>query len=334
MSNQALSRLERCYMHSETSFGVPPTSFANSDCVRHIKIDVRNNISTLIRRDKTGHRSATLGVKGHGYGTWSYEGSLAPSGTAGTNPDFEPLLVAAMGQAPTLTGGQLVYTFVDTPIPSFSMASYRTPATLNQRVATGCIVKTLMLNFGQDIAEFTVEGDCHNVIESDYFSMSSVEEKCGWTVFPTEPTSPVTNGGIIAGFTGSITIGGNLQVRIRNLQVKLDNQADVIKDTFGFYYPNDTEAGVRLVTVSFSLYEDDSAAEQALRQASISKTPVDIQSVVGTVAGSIVEADLKNVQLASPGDDDSALRYVINWPESRAFGTSITTLDELILKVY
>jgi hypothetical protein len=321
-------------MATESSFAIPPASFTNTNCVRHIKMDLRNNIGILERRDKTGHRSATIGVKGRGFGSWTYEGSLAPSGTAGTAPDFEPLMVAAMGQAPTLTGGQLVYTFLDTPIPSFSMASYRTPSTLNQRIATGCIVKTIMFNFGQDVAEFTAEGDCHNVVESDNFSFATAEEKCGLSVFPPEPSSPVTNGGIIAGFTGLITIDGNAIVRIRNLQVKMDTQGDVVKDTFGFYYPTDIEAGVRLVTCTFSLYEDDEAAEQALRQVSISKTPVDISAVVGAVSGSIVECDLTQVLLASPTSDDSGLRYVQSWPESRAYGTSITALNELTVKIY
>lgn len=324
----ALSRLERAYVALQSVFGTVPT-FGNSNAIRHIKATVKNNIATLVRRDKTGARTATLGVRGRGYGQWTYEGSLAPSGVNGTGADFDPIFQSIFGQAAVAANGGLEYTFIDQPILTFGMALYRTPSTLNQKIAYGCAADTTTFTIGQDIAEFTSEGECKFVVESDYFSQGSVDELGGLGSFPGEPGAPVTHGGIIAGFTGAISVGGSSIARIRTATVKIVNGVAVIKDTFGKYTPDDTEGDVRTVTTSFTMYEDDTAAQQNLREASITKQPVDCDYTVGTVAGSIVQFQLKNVQLASYDSDDSARRFSLTFPESRAYGTSITSLDEV-----
>jgi hypothetical protein len=319
-------------MASDSAFGTIP-SFGNTNCVRHIKVDLKNEIATLVRRDKTGSRTATIGVRGRSHGTWSYEGSLAPSGTPGTAPDFEPLLVALYGGAPTVGGTRVYGPFVDQPITTFSLASYRQPSTLNQKIAFGCVPNEITFNLGQDIAEFSASGECKFVLESDYFSSASTDEKGGLGAFPAEPGSPVTHGGIIAGFTGSVLIGGASQTRIRTAQVKINNGADLVKDTFGFYLPTDTEGDIRVVTVSFTLYEDDSAGQEAIRTATITKTPLDVDLTLGTNSGSIFDMFLKNVQLQAYTSDDSARRYSLTIPDSRAFGTSITSRDEVTITI-
>lgn len=335
MSNVAISRLERCYMKAQTpgadtDFNTA-ASLGNSNYCRHIKLMVKNNVDVLIRRDKTGTRSQTLGVKGREYGSWSYEGSLALSGTAGTVPDFDPILQSIFGQASTSGGGGVVYNFVDTPNMPITIASYRTPSTLNQKIGVGCLVNKAVFKIGEDIAEFTAEGDAKYVVESDYFSSALTEELCGLGSFPAEPGSPVSHGGIIAGFTGAITIGGNAQIRIRTATITIEPQAKVVRDTFGFYTPQTTEADFRMVTMAAQLYEDDSTAQQALRVAALNKTPLAASLTVGTVAGNIANFTLNNILLASPDSDDSGLRYSMNFPESRAFGTSITSRDECVV---
>jgi hypothetical protein len=85
------------------------------------------------------------------------------------------------------------------------------------------------------------------------------------------------------------------------------------------------------VTITFSLYDSDEAAVKAIRNAGITKTAIDIILNVGTIVGSVFVLYLKNVQLATPELDDSQRKYVINIGESRAFGTSLTTKDELTM---
>lgn len=332
--NGALSRLERIYLVSQgTTIGTFAAA-TNSSAMRHIKCVLKNDVATLLRRDKTGARTATVGVRGRGFGNWSIEASLAPNGTGGTAPDFEALLVSAFGQAPAVGGGVRTYSFLDTPDQYFSLYSYRQPSTLNQRAGLGCLTNELTINMGQDIAEFTASGECSFVLESDFFGSASTWELGGLSgSFPTEPSSPVTNGGIIAGFTGAISIGGNQIGRIRTLTTKLNNQATMIKDDFNQYEPQESQGDVRMVTCTFNMYESDEASQQAIRVATINKTPVNITASVGLVSGSIVEVDLVNVQLQSYDLDDSSVRYSLSVPESRAFGTSITSRDELTLKI-
>ena len=333
MSNAILSRLERIYAVVESTFGVIP-SFGNSSCIRHIKIQLDNDIATLVRKDKTGARTATVGVKGREFAKWTYEGSLAPSGVNGTAPDFDPFMQGLYGGPSTAGGGGLVYgPFVDVPNVTISIAQYRQPSTVNQRIGFGLVVDEANFKLGADIAEWTCSGEGKFVIESDYFSVASTDEKGGLGSFPSEPGAPVTHGGIIAGFTGNFSLNGSTVARIRTADIKVKTQNQMIKDTFGFYTPQDTMGDVRMVTLAATMYEDDSAGQEAIRVLTTNKTPCDANITMGTVAGSIVNFYLHNVQLATPTYDDSTLRYSMNIPESRAFGTSITSKDECIITI-
>lgn len=338
MSSAIFSRLERIYVIVDPAFASDGSlaigTFGNSNCLRHIKIKLDNDIATLVRRDKTGARTATVGIRGRSFAKWSYEGSLAPSGTNGVTPDFDPIFQAIFNTASVGGGGGLQYgPFVDQPNKTFSMAQFRQPSTVNQRIGFGLTVDEASFTLGQDIAEWTCNGTGKFVIESDYFSMATTDEKGGLSVFPTEPSSPVTHGGIIAGFTGSFLLGGSPVARIRTATVKIKNGNVMIRDTFGHFTPDDTMGDVRMVTLQANMYEDDSAGQQAIRQAAITKTPLDASITVGTFAGSIVNFFLKNVQLQTYETDDSALRFSLNIPESRAFGTSITSKDECIITI-
>jgi len=409
----SLSRLERVYMQDQADFlfipggvaaGSGSATVANGDAVRHIAVALNPAVETLIRRDKTGSRTATEGVRGRSAGDWSYEGSLAPNGVAGTEPDFAPLLKAVFGAAPTVNSGSvsvtaasnatpivitaaghsladgdlvtiasvggttdangtwvvsgvagndfalvgsvgnaaytsggtasevnLEYGFVDQPILPFTMYSFRTPSGLAQRCAFGCLPQEINFSLGQDVAEFTSSGRCRFVIDTSYFSSGDVDETGGLATFPTEPVAPVTSGGIIAGFTGRAVIGGVEVARIRTASIKIESGNTVIEDNFGAFLPNETEGAERSVTIAFSLYDSDEAAIDALRVASITKTGVDFILNIGTVVGSIVVLRLKGVQLSSGTYDDSGNRFVLDYADSRAFGSSLTALDELTM---
>lgn len=331
--NAILSRLERVYMAvqgagTQTDFQTVPT-FGNSNFCRHIKVTMKNDIATLVRRDKTGSRSATLGVRGRGHGVWTYEGSLAPSGTNGSRADFDPIMQSLFGAAAAAANGGLQYSFVDLPILAFAMASYRQPSTANQRIAYGCLAQKVTFNVGADIAEFSASGEHRFTVESDYFSSATAEELGGMSSFPAEPGSPVSNGGIIAGFTGSFSLGGSNVARIKTATIEVDNAAVPIKDTFGTFIPDDSEGGVRMVTLACTMYEDDTAGQKAIRVAANTKTPLNASIVLGTVPGSKVAFDFVNIQLASYDLDDSALRYSLSIPASRSYGTSNSSRDEI-----
>lgn len=339
MADFIFQRNERFYVQPQTVFGtVPNTSgtatVAGADAVRAIRFAMNNEVATLVRRDKTGSRSATQGVKGRAFGKWSLEASLVTGGAAGTLPDLDPFFIALMGADPVVVASTSVTYNLDDLLKYFTLWSFRTTTAGNaadNRCAYGCVVNQATFNLGQDIAEFTAEGECRWVLRSKRFASSTTDEKGGLTAFPAEPGSPTTAGGIIAGFTGVATLGGNVlssNIISATINVRPGNQ--VVKNTFGAYLPTGVEGDERNVSISFSIYDDDSTAVEALRAAGETKTGIDIIIQVGAVAGNIYTFTLKNVQLAAGEvDNNSQRRSVINFPESRAFGTTVTSKDEI-----
>jgi hypothetical protein len=413
MPNYSLSRLERLFLQMQTAFGTIPNSsgtatVAAANACRHIKATLTNEVATLMRRDKTGSRTATQGVAGRKYGRWSTEMSLAPNGTVAVAPDCDPILQCLYGQAPTVTTaatttagassaaspvqltatghglgatnafvafvlsghsttlngawvaqvvdantlsllgstaaqgggtggtiqkGSVKYSLSDS-IPSFAMWSARSPLTLNQRVAFGCVAQNGQFNLGADIAEWTADGECLWALDSDFWSTADVTQKGGLTAFPDLTTpfnSAVTNGGIIAGFTGKAVLNGNSLASLRSGTLKIGTGNQVVKDLFGSYYPDSAEGDERNATLSFSLYDDDSTAQQNLRQLGITKTAFDTVLQVGVVAGSTVMFLCRGVQIPPHVLDDGQRRFVSNINDARCFGSSITAKDEVTM---
>lgn len=406
MSNYALSRLEHLYLQVETTFGQVPNSggtasVAGANACRHVKATMDNRAALIERPDKTGVRSAPVGVLGRKSGAWSVDMSIAPNGVAGTAPDCDPLYQSVFGQAGTavsgtasitaasnatpivvtatntfangdlvtITGvggntgangvwvigsvsgsgftllgsvGNGVYTSGGTAsrvsykyslsdsIPSLSMWSFRTPSSLDQRVAFGSVCQEMTLQMGQDVASQSFSGESLWVLSSNQFSVADPTQKGGLSAFPSEPGSPVTNGGIIAGFTGRAVVNGNTIATIRTATTRITTGNQLIKDTFGSYYPTGVQGDLRQVGVTLSLYEDDSTGFQNMIQVAQDKTPIQVILQVGTVAGSILVVCLNNVQMQPPTREEQ-LRYIANFPEAMAHETSLTSKDEIVM---
>ena len=153
------------------------------------------------------------------------------------------------------------------------------------------------------------------------------------TSFPSEPGSPTTNGGIIAGFTGQVTIDSNVIAVIRTATIRVQTANELVMDTFGTYYPSSTQGGERNVQTAFSLYDSDDASTEAIKELAYTKTPTTVTYQVGTVAGSIWTFTLQNVQMSMFDTNDQGLRFTVDMSESRTFATSLTSLDELSLVI-
>lgn len=333
LPNRSFSRLERYYVTLETAFGtaVAPT---NTNCVRGIKAELNNEIAVLTPRDKTGTRSVPQGARGRASGRWSYQGSLYASGTAGTAPDADPLFQMLFGQTGTLVASTSVTYDLSDSIISGNLWSYRRPSTIEQRVALGAVLQNFQFNLGQDIAEWSCDGECMYVLGSSNFSSMDTTEKGGLSSFPVEPSAPVTNyGGVIAGFTGAITIDSETLALIRTATIKGNTGNQLIKDVFNTYYPVATQGDARNFTFSFNTYDEDSAGLAALKLAADTKTAVSATVQVGTVAGNIFTFTLNGIQLLAQTYDDSQLSFTVDFPDSRVHGSSLTALDELKLVV-
>lgn len=328
----SLSRNERLYINPEATLGTIP-AFTGADACRHIKATLVPDVALLVRQDKTGSRTRTPGVAGRKTGKWTVEMSLAANGAAGVVPDCDPLLQAVFGQAATVNAGTSVSYALSDAIQSFAMASYRTPASVMQRIAFGCVVQDATFNLGQDIATMSVNGECLWVLDSVNFAATDTVGKGGLASFPVEPSSPVTNGGIIAGFTGQATFDSNVLANIRTATLKIGTGNDIVKDTFGAYYGTTTEGDLRNVTLSFSLYDDDTTGTTNLYQKAISKTPINVTLQIGTVTGSKWTFTITGIQLAVPNLDDGQRRWSASFGDSQASGSSLTALDEVALLI-
>jgi hypothetical protein len=241
--------------------------------------------------------------------------------------------VAGTAAAGTMTSSKaaLVYIPTDSTPISFAGWSFRTPSTAAQRVVGGCMSREGTFNLGEDIATWQNQGPALWSVDSINFSAALTAEKMGLTSFPTQPVSPVTNGGAIAGFKGLAALNGVAQARIRTAQIKYSNGADLPRDLFGTGMADSPEMDERSVQATFSMYEDDSAAQAALEQASVSKAGLDMVYKLGTVPGSIYVMVLRGVQLASPDRDDSQRAFTMNYSNSRAYGSGITSFNEMRL---
>lgn len=234
--------------------------------------------------------------------------------------------------AGTIVNQRVIYSLSD-DILTFVDWSFRTPASLEQRVSFGNTVETTQFNLGDNApAEWEASGASIFVLDSKHFATATVEEKGGLTSFPSEPASPVSNGDAAEAFTGRVVIDGNTIVGIRRAQLTVGPANEIITDTFGSRYGDGVQGDVRNIAITFSLYDDDTAAVDAMKEASLTKAPLRWVMQVGTQPGNTWVFDMQGVQLGRRALTDDDLRYSIDFDESRAHGT-VSGLNELKLTI-
>ncbi len=254
--------------------------------------------------------------------------------------------VGVGGATGTTSRVKLTYTFID-DISLFTLWSFRTPSSLDQRAAHTCVVQEATFNLNQDVASWQAQGECMWVLRSSDFANDDLYQQAGLTSFPSEPSTPVTSGSIVPGFTGRFVAAKAVSASsgtafvaaaytfttIRNGTFRLQTQNLLVKDTFGSYYATITEGDVRNIELSFNIYDDDSTQVQLLKQYGDVKTPVDFFISVGTVVGNIWSHYFKNVYLASHVLGDGQLRFDARYDNSRATTTTLAVRDEYSLTI-
>ena len=295
----------------------------------------------------------------HGITTGTLEVVTIAGHTTNTNANGTWLAYAGSTTALTLIGSvgngiggaagnvsrvKLTYSFID-DITQFTLWSFRTAATLDQRVGHTCVVTEATFNLNQDVATWQANGDCLWVLRSKDFGTADVYQAAGLTTFPTEPATPVTNGSIIPGFTGRFVAGASTATAsvyataavafptIRNATIRIQTNNLLVRDTFGSYYATLTEGDVRNITVSFNIYDDDSTAVNTLKTWGDNKTPVDFVLNLGTVVGNTWVHYLKNVYLAAHQLSDGQLRFDASYADSRATTSNLGVRDEYSLVI-
>lgn len=321
---------ERIYLVPEATLftAVPP---ANSNACRLTRGSFTPQFPTMIRRDKTGSFSIYGEQLGRIGGTWSLEMDVAGNGSAGTAPDCGPLLNAAFGALPTIvTSTSVTYNNSDASymidIWDFSPSGYA------QFAALGCVVSDLELSWGDNFATLRASGDCVIIMDNTYFTSVPVAAwKLGLTSYPTEPTTPVTNGNAVVGFDGIATLDGNVISEITTGSFRYTTGRRMIRDTFGSYIATGIEQAKRNVTMQFMMNDAIDANLIDLITKSKLKTAVTLAMQMGTTAGNIWSPTLNNVMLNPPTRQDGQLRFMWSFPQSMGQETSLTSKDECVL---
>jgi hypothetical protein len=165
-------------------------------------------------------------------------------------------------------------------------------------------------------------------LSSNQFSFADAIQKGGLSSYQSAPSTPVTNGSAISGFSGTATINGNVIATLRSAKVGIDTGNVLETNVFGAGYALVPDGDSRSITTSFSLFEDDGAGFTALVTAAESKTLVDFHYQLGLVAGNIVTLNVIGVQLPIPMREEER-RYLAAFGEGIAHGTG--NKDELTI---
>jgi hypothetical protein len=308
-------------------------TLAAGDVVRHISANL-SAVDNIIRSaGKTGSRGLLKPLKGRKGATFTCEYPLAGSGTAGTPSDLDAVLEGIFGAAGTDSAGVSVTYALSNAIPGMTFWNFRDPAGTNifNECLWGGVIESAEFSFGQE-AEATVRinGSGAYVIGKPNISGLANAAKGGLTAFPTEPASPVYLGTPAVAFVGSVTINGvsTFKLSEATIRVALNRQ---VRASFGSYHPDTPAAGVREITCDFSLFEEDTSDQAALRALAYSKTTFDATFVLGEDAGNIWTFTVNDTTAASVERQDGGLESIISFAGCQAAKSSISANDELTL---
>lgn len=308
------TRDERAYALLESAYGLTPntngvSSLSGSNCFSLISIDLDPDVDLYEAEYKTGSRSMIQGQPGRKVGSFRISIPLKGSGTPGVPADYSPILISALGVRTIVPGTNVIYSLQDNPANTFSLYRFRTPSVLCQQLGISCIPTRVTWTIGQNMANWSVEGQCMWVQDSEQFPSADTIGRGGLTSFPTEPTSPVTNGIQAQGFVGSISMDGNVLANIQQMTITANLGWSQNRTFFGSYYPTDILGGIRQISGTIEAFDDASAAMMDLRAKGLSKAPIAIYAQVGNVPGNTHQFTCNNCQLSYPSLSDSGDRF-------------------------
>ena len=330
-----LNRNERLYFEIPATYGqfnntAGASTISGSNCAKFVKATFTPDTGLIRSKSKTGTRTVPAGTAGRRGGKFSIQFELIPNGSPGVAPDINPVLQAIFGQAPTIVASTSVnYTLADSVV-GFNVFSFRTPSTVMQRAALGCVVDRFEMNLGQDVADLTVSGTCMAIIDSMTFASQDTTSKGGLTAFPSEPASPTTNGAIVPGFIGSASYDSNVMANIMSAKIT-GTIGNTIEYAFGNYEPTIPGGDVRNISISTELFDDDTSNSSDLYTKALTKAGITIALTLGSVAGAKINPTLMGTQLASPVIEEGQRRFMAKFGDSQAAGSSVTALNEFSL---
>jgi hypothetical protein len=331
----AYTRNQMCFPVLESTFGTAVTPVGADACLI-TSLSTQASQGEIPRPDKTGSLGEIAGIPGRRSATWQASMSLAGNGAAGVAPDCDVFLQLIFGKAVAIAAATSATYALDDNQYSGSIWHYNDPSTVCQYVALGSVCNSLRVALGGDVPTLDFSGPALWVLDTDQLADVATDSiaKGGLSAWTARPT-PSVNGKAPAGFTGVITLDGQAYGTLRSATINLSVEKELPMDTFNSYYAAAPAAGMRSVSVDFSIYDDDSANLKALKQkaAKAAYTVVDLVFAVGTVAGNIWTWTLKNVKLPIPSVDYGSNRRSLTFSGCRAHDTSIGSKDALALVI-
>jgi hypothetical protein len=204
-------------------------------------------------------------------------------------------------------------------LPSVSIFDYWDPSTAVQRIAEGAAMDKMQVRVNGDFHEFDFAGPARDLLDSASFASGDG----GLTQYPAEPSTAGFDYTIVPGHLGQVWMGSmpNRFFTLTNAELTLENNIALRLHEFGNDFPRCITAGVRGVTLNFSLFEQDDAQTKELYQAARQRSPIGVMVQLGEQSQQLFAAYMPAMVPEVPEFDDSETRLQWKFQNSRAEGT-------------
>jgi hypothetical protein len=203
-------------------------------------------------------------------------------------------------------------------LKSVTLFDYWSPATSVQRILSGAALDKLAVKVNGDFHEFTFTGMARDLVDSSSFEGG----QAGLTSFPPEPAVGPLNYSIIPGHLGQVWLGStpNRFFTLTKADITFENNLELRAKEFGADLPSAIAPGLRVVTIDFTLYQQDDAATKALYQAARQKSPISVMIQLGQQQGQLFGIYMTAVIPEVPQFDDTDKRQQWQFTTCRAQG--------------
>lgn len=322
---------ERLFVQAQDPWTATAATLATADGIQHISAELSADTNEVPSRVKTGSLGRLPGQRGRRNSRFNVVVPVRGSGTAGTLSDMDPILKAIFGASGTVVSlTSVTYGIAEANI-GLTIGKFRDPAGTNvwNELLVGGLVDSWEINIGDEAeAELSVSGPSVDVIGKPEFGNLTTLEKRGLVSFPTEPTAPTFLGIPALAFVGSVTLNGVGSFKLERARL-YGTMSRTIRYSFGSYYVDVPLNAQRTIGLDFSLFEEDTAAQGALRYLGRTRGTFDAQIVIGENAGNIHTFNFNNLTIGSPTANQSGSESILPFTGTASI-TNAAANDELV----
>lgn len=304
---------------------------ATADGVQFIDCNLSADSNKIKSRVRSGNLGQLAPRRGRRTASFSLEVPLQGSGTAGTVPDMDAILIGLFGAAGTVSAGVSVTYAIAAVNVGLTLWKFKDPAGSNapNQVGVGALINEFEISGGEEAeSSLVVRGPLVDVIEKPNFSSLTTAEKFGLTSFPSEPAATTFLGTPALAFTGSVTINGVSTFQLRSFRIT-GNMGRNLRYAHGQYAVSVPNNVPRSILVDFSLYEEDTANQAALRHLGRTGGTFDASIVIGETAGNIFTFPLNNLVIGTVTEESGGAESILNFNGCEASITNASSNDEL-----